>query len=97
LRGARDRNHYGGHSLADVAAIVDVHYLGRTTKLAVSAAAKLGRGAAVMRTDDEQKLQNMAQNGNPLSVGKRKLLSDFNRDTRTRTLDPLIKSQYLSL
>ena len=34
-----------GHSLADVEAILDAHYLGRTTKLAVSGMAKLERAA----------------------------------------------------
>jgi integrase len=42
-----------GHSLADVEAILDAHYLGRTTKLALSAVAKLERAA---RTDGEQGL-----------------------------------------
>jgi integrase len=35
-----------GHALADVEAILDAHYLGRTTKLAVSAVAKLERANA---------------------------------------------------
>jgi len=43
-----------GHSLADVEAILDARYLGRTTKLAVSAVAKLERAAAVTRIDDKQ-------------------------------------------
>jgi len=34
-----------GHSLADVEAILDAHYLGRTTKLAVSGMAKLERAS----------------------------------------------------
>jgi len=41
-----------GHSLADVEAILDAHYLGRTTKLAVSAVAKLERAA---RADGDSK------------------------------------------
>jgi hypothetical protein len=35
-----------GHSLKDVEAILDAHYLGRTTKLADSAVAKLERAEA---------------------------------------------------
>jgi integrase len=46
------------HSLRDVEAILDAHYLGRTTKLAVSAVAKLERAAAATGTDGEQKLEN---------------------------------------
>jgi hypothetical protein len=34
-----------GHSLADVEAILDAHYLGRTTKLALSGMAKLERAS----------------------------------------------------
>jgi hypothetical protein len=34
-----------GHSLKNVEAILDAHYLGRTTKLAASAVAKLERAA----------------------------------------------------
>jgi integrase len=41
-----------GHSLADVEAILDVRYLGRTTKLAVSAVAKPERAA---RADGDSK------------------------------------------
>ena len=41
-----------GHSLADVEATLDAHYLGRTTKLAVSAVAKLERAA---RADGDSK------------------------------------------
>ena len=41
-----------GHSLADVEAILDAHYLGRTTKLAASAVAKLERAA---RADGDSK------------------------------------------
>ena len=51
-----------GHSLKDVEVILDAHYLGRTTKLADSAVAKLERAEADKRTDDEQKLQNISQN-----------------------------------
>ena len=58
------------HSLADVEAILDAHYLGRTTKLAVSAVAKLERAAAMTRTDDERKLQNKVQNGQSVPGGK---------------------------
>jgi len=43
-----------GHSLKDVEAILDAHYLGWTTKLAVSAVAKLERAAAATGTDGEQ-------------------------------------------
>jgi len=46
-----------GHSLKDVEAILDAHYLG-TTKLADSAVAKLERAEADKATDGEQKLQN---------------------------------------
>jgi hypothetical protein len=48
-----------GHSLTDVEAILDAHHLGRTTKLAVSAVAKLEPVEADKRTDEERKLQNM--------------------------------------
>jgi len=51
-----------GHSLKDVEVILDAHYLGRTTKLADSAVAKLERAEADKRTDDERKLQNISQN-----------------------------------
>jgi hypothetical protein len=37
---------------------LDAHYLGRTTKLAVSAVGKLERAAAATGTDGEQKLEN---------------------------------------
>jgi hypothetical protein len=57
MRGARNRNPHG-HSLKDVEAILDAHYLGRTTKLAVSAVGKLERAAAATGTDGEQKLEN---------------------------------------
>jgi hypothetical protein len=43
-----------GHSLKDVEAILDAHYLGRTTKLAVSAVAKLEPVEADKRTDEER-------------------------------------------
>jgi hypothetical protein len=36
-----------GHSLADVEAILDAHYLGRTTALAMSGIAKLERNGTV--------------------------------------------------
>jgi integrase len=52
-----------GHSLKDVEAILDAHYLGWTTKLAVSAVAKLERAAAATGTDGEQKLENKVENG----------------------------------
>jgi hypothetical protein len=42
---------YTGHSLKDVEAILDAHYLARTTKLAVSAVAKSERVEADKRTD----------------------------------------------
>jgi hypothetical protein len=47
-----------GHSLKDGKAILDTHYLVRSTKLAVSAAAKLEHAAAATGTDGEQKLEN---------------------------------------
>ena len=47
-----------GHSLKDVEAILDAHYLCRTTKLAVSTVAKLERAAETTGTDGEQKLEN---------------------------------------
>jgi hypothetical protein len=47
-----------GHSLKDVEAILDTHYLGWITKLAVSAVAKLERAAAATGTDGKQKLEN---------------------------------------
>jgi len=52
-----------GHSLKDVEAILDAHYLCWTTKLAVSAVAKLERAAAATGTDGEQKLENKVENG----------------------------------
>jgi hypothetical protein len=82
LRGDRDRDHYE-HPLKDVETILDAHYLGRTTKLAHSAVAKLERAAAT-GTDGEQKLLNKLQNtrSSLFSLEKRRLLSDFN-DGRT--------------
>lgn len=47
-----------GHSVNDVEAILDAHYLGWTTKLAVPAVAKLERAAATTGTDGERKLEN---------------------------------------
>jgi hypothetical protein len=47
-----------GRSLKDVEAILDAHYLRQTTKLAVSAVARLERAAAATRTDGEKKLEN---------------------------------------
>ena len=52
-----------GHSLKDVEAILDAHYLGWTAKLAVSAVAKLERAAAATGTDGEQKLEDKVENG----------------------------------
>jgi hypothetical protein len=43
-----------GRSLKDVEAILDAHYLRQTTKLAVSAVARLERAAAATRTDGEK-------------------------------------------
>jgi integrase len=62
-----------GHSLKDVEAILDAHYLGRTTKLAASAVAKLERAAAATGTDGEQKLENKVENGQsvPDAVGNK--------------------------
>jgi hypothetical protein len=47
-----------GHSLKNVEAILDAHYLGRTTKLAASAVAKLEPAATATGTDGEQQLEN---------------------------------------
>ena len=68
MRGARNRN-LTGHSLKDVEAILDAHYLGRITKLAVSAVAKLERAAAATGTDGEQKLENKVENGQTVPCG----------------------------
>jgi len=40
----------------------------------VSAVAKLERAAALTRTDDEQKLQNKVQNGQPVLGGKTQIV-----------------------
>jgi len=47
-----------GHSLKNAEAILNTHYLGRTTKLAASAVAKLERAATATGIDGEQKLEN---------------------------------------
>jgi hypothetical protein len=47
-----------GHSLKNLEAILDAHYLGWATKLAVSAVVKLERAAPATGTDGEQKLEN---------------------------------------
>lgn len=47
LRGARNRYHYGALARQHVEASLDAHYLGRTTKLAQSAVAKLERAARI--------------------------------------------------
>jgi hypothetical protein len=85
-----------GHSVKDVEAILDAHYLGPTTKLADSAVAKLERAEADKATYGEQKLQN-TESVRFVLPRKAKIVEIVGGRTRTRTLDPLIKRQTLSL
>jgi hypothetical protein len=84
LRGSRSR----------VEAILDAHYLRRTTKLPVSVVAELEHAAAVTGTDGGRKLEN---NQTVPDAARDKYLKSLGGRTRTRTLDPLIKSQSLFL
>jgi hypothetical protein len=76
-----------GHSLAD--AITSAG-----PKLAMSAVAKLERAGAATGTDSEEKLENIRT---VPDATRDKWLKSLSGRTRTRTLDPLIKRQSLSL